>query len=164
VASAKTCRIIAAVCRSQVEVPNRQLVHKPTWYVRTAFPGCAQSEAYRKKEACFCAFGGATKIDSWVPSNSTYRGPGYKTRGEWVMLLKSIHGDGSGGSMASAGSSSVLGRCNYARCAFTHMRIEDTTASFFCGKSYLKTIGLVSAEPGRRFSYSQASNHRERGL
>jgi hypothetical protein len=79
------------------------------------------------------------------------------------MLVESIHGDGSG-SMASIGSSSVLGCCQYALCAFMHRRIEGTTASFFCGKPYLKAIGLLSAEPGRFFSYAQASNHRERGL
>jgi hypothetical protein len=80
------------------------------------------------------------------------------------MLLESIHGDGSDVSMASIGSSSVLGCCEYALCAFMHMRIEDTTASFCCGKPYLKAIGLLSAESGRRFSYAQASNHQERGL
>jgi hypothetical protein len=80
------------------------------------------------------------------------------------MLLESIHGDVSGGSMASIGWSSVLGCCQDAVCAFMHVRMEHTTASFFCRKPYLKAIRLLSPEAGRRFSCATASNHRERGL
>jgi len=60
----------------------RRLFRNPHGMFAKLFPGCAQSEAYREKEACFCAFGGDTKVDSWVPSKSAYRGPGCKTRCE----------------------------------------------------------------------------------
>jgi hypothetical protein len=68
--------------------------------------------------------------------------------------MVSTDGDGSGGSTALLGSSSVLARCQYARCDFTHIRIQHRTVSFFCRKPYLKAIGMLSGK----------ADHRERGL
>jgi len=48
--------------------------------------------------------------------------------------------------------------------SFMRMRIQYTTASFFCRKPYLKGIGMLSAKAGQGASCAHASSHRERGL
>jgi len=82
-------------------------------------------------------------------------------RVKYGMPNVSTDGDGSGGSVALIGSSSVLAWRKYAICGLS---IQHTPPSSFCRKPYLKAIVTLSAKAGRAFSCAQASNHRERGL
>jgi hypothetical protein len=122
----------------------------------------------REKEACFCAFGRDTK-KSTVGCHETRRtaGPAAIHGVKQGMPIMSTDGDVL---TALIGPSSVLGWCHYPLSGFMHMRIQRTTASFFCRKPFCRkphlmyAIGMLSAKAGKGASCAQGSSHRKRGL